>query len=277
MKNIYLLTFIVTSLLCLGQSPRQSANADLKVLYRLDYTKYVGSDKTASENQVLIVKEDGASYFMFQTMLALDSIQKIRPLDVADIMLYKSPLYYVIKRKAENVTHFESLGNDLLKYDEQVTFNWKLINENKMISGYNCKKATVEFEGRKWIAWYANDIPVNAGPYKFYGLPGLILGLSDTDNLFIFNVNSVETGNFKVNNTTSNYFLTDGDETVQEIRKVNFHKLRNKFYQMSMDEKLKYMNRGEDRVYSNQVTTLNGEKVNTNRKPKTKHFIERYD
>lgn len=44
-----------------------------------------------------------------------------------------------------------------------------------------------------------------------------------------------------------------------------------------MDESLKYMNRGEQGVYSVKLTTLRGEEVRTNRKPKTKNFIEKYD
>ena len=33
--------------------------------------------------------------------------------------------------------------------------------------------------GRNWIAWYTTDIPIQDGPYKFNGLPGLILKIND--------------------------------------------------------------------------------------------------
>jgi GLPGLI family protein len=277
MKNFYLLLFSFTSFIIHAQYGKGVDDKDFKIIYRLDYTKYVGFDKTANENQVLIVKNDRTSYFMFETMVALDSIQKTRNLNVADVMLYRSPLYYLIKRKEELVSHLELLGNDLVKFDEQVGFNWKLFNDNKIINGYNCKKATVSYEGREWTAWYTSEIPLNAGPYKFYDLPGLILDLSDAQSLFHFSVTSVETGYFNTNSNLSSYFITEGNNTIQDVEKKYFHSLRKKFHQMSMDESLKYQNRGEAGVYSARITTLTGEKVNTNRKPKTKNFIEKYD
>lgn len=33
------------------------------------------------------------------------------------------------------------------------------------------QKATCDFAGRKWIAWFTTEIPIQDGPYKFYGLP----------------------------------------------------------------------------------------------------------
>lgn len=42
---------------------------------------------------------------------------------------------------------------------------------------YICHKATASYRGTKLIAYYTNDIPVPAGPYKFGGLPGLIVML----------------------------------------------------------------------------------------------------
>ena len=48
-----------------------------------------------------------------------------------------------------------------------------------MYSGYKTRKAVTTAYGRKWIAWYAEDLPLNFGPYKFCGLPGLIINMYD--------------------------------------------------------------------------------------------------
>lgn len=277
MKQFSIYAFFFITFISFAQSRDSAYNIDIKVLYRLDYTKYVGSEKKVSENQVLIVKNGGNSCFTFENMVALDSIQKIRTLNLADVMSYKSPLYYLIKRKDNIISHFELVGNDLIKYDENIAFEWKLVDDSKMINGYNCKKATIIFEGREWIAWYAVEIPVNVGPYKFYDLPGLILELSDTHNLFRFSILSLETGYFEINDDTSNYFISDGNNTIQTVEKYDFHSIRKKFHQMSMAESIKYMNRGEAGVYGAEIISLDGENVNTNRKPKTKNFIEKYD
>ncbi len=53
--------------------------------------------------------------------------------------------------------------------------NWVLIKETKKLGGFECYKATCRFRGRDYIAWYAPEIAVPYGPWKFQGLPGLIL------------------------------------------------------------------------------------------------------
>jgi GLPGLI family protein len=68
-------------------------------------------------------------------------------------------------------------------YDEDIPqINWSLSEGQNMILGYKCQKAVCNFRGRNYIAWYTTDIPLKSGPYKFGGLPGLILAISDTKN-----------------------------------------------------------------------------------------------
>ena len=53
--------------------------------------------------------------------------------------------------------------------------NWQVGSETKTIADYQCQKATCSFRGRNYTAWFALDIPISQGPWKFGGLPGLIL------------------------------------------------------------------------------------------------------
>ena len=53
-------------------------------------------------------------------------------------------------------------------------------------------KASAELWGRKFIAWFTLEIPVSYGPYKFCGLPGLIINISDTENQHCFTINAVK-------------------------------------------------------------------------------------
>jgi GLPGLI family protein len=55
--------------------------------------------------------------------------------------------------------------------------NWNLIQETKKIGKYLCYKAIIDIKNDLVIAWYTNEIPLNFGPNKFNGLPGLILEL----------------------------------------------------------------------------------------------------
>lgn len=66
-------------------------------------------------------------------------------------------------------------------YGEKINFNWKLQKESEKIENYLTQKATTEFGGRKWHAWFTTEIPINEGPYKFFGLPGLIVKIEDAE------------------------------------------------------------------------------------------------
>lgn len=68
---------------------------------------------------------------------------------------------------------------------------WKLHSETKSISGFECNKATTTFRGRTYEVWYTPEIPVNFGPWKLNGLPGLILQASDTKGQIEFRANKV--------------------------------------------------------------------------------------
>ncbi len=65
---------------------------------------------------------------------------------------------------------------------------WKIDAETKIISNIKCQKATTKFRGRNYTAWFAPSIPIQDGPWKLHGCPGLILeAYDDTDEVvFLF-------------------------------------------------------------------------------------------
>lgn len=67
----------------------------------------------------------------------------------------------------------------LVEEPEWIDFKWKLIKETKRIGNFSCQKAETLFRGRKYTAWYTRAIPIPYGPWKFHGLPGLILEVYD--------------------------------------------------------------------------------------------------
>ncbi len=67
------------------------------------------------------------------------------------------------------------------KYTEEIPkIQWKLGKGRETILGKICRKATCRFRGRDWTAWYCPDIPIGEGPWKFGGLPGVILKMEDS-------------------------------------------------------------------------------------------------
>lgn len=79
------------------------------------------------------------------------------------------------------------LSGPTFEYKEPIPkFNWKLLPDKKHIHGYNCQKATTTYRGRIYEAWFTSQIPLKEGPYKFQGLPGLILEIMDTQEHYVF-------------------------------------------------------------------------------------------
>lgn len=68
---------------------------------------------------------------------------------------------------------------DQYKVREDRKPEWKILPEKQKIGSYNAQKATASYGGREWIAWFTTEIPFQDGPYKFYGLPGLIVQIED--------------------------------------------------------------------------------------------------
>lgn len=61
------------------------------------------------------------------------------------------------------------------------TMAWELTNEFKIIDSYTAYKAKTTFRGRNYIAWFTPEIAIDAGPWKFHGLSGLILEVIDDE------------------------------------------------------------------------------------------------
>lgn len=60
------------------------------------------------------------------------------------------------------------------------------------ILGYTCYYAQANFRGRTWEVWFTTDIPIDQGPWKLCGLPGLIL-YAKSDGLMSFEASSIKT------------------------------------------------------------------------------------
>lgn len=111
-----------------------------------------------------------------KTMISQGSI-------VVDKLPNKKEKDYVVKSVADStITVYDMVSNEGVYYTEPFSeMVWEITDSTKNILGYECISAETDYHGRKWTAWFAPDIPVQDGPWKFRGLPGLILEAS-TDN-----------------------------------------------------------------------------------------------
>ena len=70
--------------------------------------------------------------------------------------------------------------------DELKPQDWEILSDTATILGYHCQKAQCSWRGRDYEAWFTPEIPISEGPWKFYGLPGLITKLYDTQKHYSF-------------------------------------------------------------------------------------------
>lgn len=73
------------------------------------------------------------------------------------------------------------LNESVVVKDDKSQWSWKTHTDTKDIAGYTCKKATIDFRGKSYIAWFTDKIPVSFGPWKLQKLPGLIIEIQSTD------------------------------------------------------------------------------------------------
>jgi GLPGLI family protein len=84
-------------------------------------------------------------------------------------------------RVKDNISIYEFIYEDELKPQD-----WEILSDTATLLGYHCQKAQCHYRGRDYETWFTTDIPISEGPWKFYGLPGLIIKLHDTKKHYSF-------------------------------------------------------------------------------------------
>lgn len=163
--------------------------------YRLDST--VSSQK--QEEMILDIGE-GFSRFSSAGQLKKDSIMEtlkenasLRAVNLIKQMPRTDFNYKIYKGiPTGKISYFEKLGRDPILYTEPLQpMQWRLSKELDTLKGFPVQKATTVFRGRNYIAWFSPEIPLLEGPYKFSGLPGLILDLRDEEGHYHFQFSGI--------------------------------------------------------------------------------------
>lgn len=108
-------------------------------------------------------------------------------------------LYKLYIDNAENrIIITDKINTNKYIYEEKKEqINWAILPDTLTILNYLCQKATGSFRGRIYTAWFTPEVPIDAGPYKFSGLPGLIIKIADSKNNYSYECIGVEQLNVK--------------------------------------------------------------------------------
>ena len=181
MKRISAL-FLLLSLMISAQNNR--------VIYEYkfapDSTKI---DSLKTEWMYLDINKKGSKYYSKSAFesdsIVNESIKKQMASGMKSISVSRQSIggeinYEVEKTYPDYKTFLVSnIGNDTYKIAEDRKPNWKISTEKKQLGTFNVQKATTDFAGRSWTAWFTTEVPIQDGPYKFSGLPGLIVQMED--------------------------------------------------------------------------------------------------
>lgn len=208
-----------------------SANAQTKADIEVSYTMTSPNMRTGklgdSTHQYILLANSSQSKFYSPRTEQIDSLcstpdgeAKFKEMQRAaalagnfDDIPRRDGSMYVVKSTDTNVMKvYDTAGMEQYVVEEPIeNIDWTLSEDSlKNVLGYDCIMATVDYHGRKWTAWFTPEIPLQAGPWKLAGLPGLILEADADNGVYSF----VATG---IQNTTrqiSPVYLADRYEKV---------------------------------------------------------------
>lgn len=196
---------LVLAVVALCFSFGMSLAQDYKITYEMKWKP----TKTASEYQkelfVLLTHENAPSDFLQYNRFRQDSTatkvitEYFKKNTGGDLMIPdggREPIFSAIITK--------DIANKKIKVEDKAfasvfettypcAIHWNLEKEAtpEKIMGYSVQKATTQFGGRDWTAFYTPEIPIYDGSYKFYGLPGLILKIEDATGDYAFEIKAI--------------------------------------------------------------------------------------
>lgn len=192
---------------CFAIAAATAQTAEIKVSYTALSPNFRNGDVDIKNHYVLIANSTYSKFFSPVTEY-IDSLNST-PEGMAkwnemtraaasrgdfDDMPRKDGSYYIVKSADENnLRYYDSAGIEKYYYDEQPEeLSWEISDTTKNLLGYECVEATADYHGRKWNLWFTPDIPVANGPWKFGGLPGLILEASTEDGKYSFTATGIQ-------------------------------------------------------------------------------------
>jgi len=178
---------------------QETTNFNYKISYLLKYHPDSSNPTHVSKERMVLYIGDDYSKFSSWGSHVADSLSRYERenLTFNEFMslLPSTKFSYTIYKNvpADKVSFTQKVSTTKLYYSEPTTiFDWRLGSASKKIAGYLCKNAYLTYAGRKYEAWFTAEIPISDGPYKFTGLPGLIVQLSDLDAEYEFTLEGFE-------------------------------------------------------------------------------------
>ena len=171
----------------------------------------------------------GNSIFYAENRLKRDSIMgRMRQtgsfnFDRTQMQNLRSNMDFIIEKdyKTGKKLYKARILRDQYAYEEDRPMDWKILPETAKIGDYKTQKAETQFGGRTWYAWFTSEVPFQDGPYKFSGLPGLIVKVEDSKGDYSFDL--------KESKKISEVASFDQRGSTISVKRVAFEKQQDQF------------------------------------------------
>lgn len=194
------------------------------VSYRMLYERRPENDHPMEDLLLLQVGRNVSKCYSYKTWQT-DSLVRVTPPEqvLANLGSFHGGVQDIFFRDAAagRLTHTDQIGMDHLLYTEPLpAIDRELTDGERTIVGYACRRARCTFRGRSYEAWYAPEIAVSCGPWKFGGLPGLILAIRDDAGVLDLEATGVEQRVEPIRMTDRNYMKTNRKKYLDLKQKV---------------------------------------------------------
>lgn len=203
----------------------------LKIVYQYNFNKDSTDRDRISRRTMFLNIGDSISLFVDKNALWYEkemdkifTVEQLQQWGQDNINRLSHESFKILKYKSGNKLIYWDymLGLGYLKYEEKPDFNWEITEDTMNLLGFTVQKALLNYGGRRWEAWFAPKIPISDGPYKFMGLPGLILKMNDTKYYYVFEAISIE-------NPQPDDFISMQDENFINITREKYLEMVRKF------------------------------------------------
>ncbi len=174
--------------------------ATYRYVYHYQFQLDSLNEDSKKETKMLLLLGKKQSFFGNHAYYFIDSLRYLNSLGLVDdaqvskgftTVKFRGPTYKLVQEKPTlfNIRYATVEGH--WEIEDTANLEWKLGNQTDSIAGFPCHNAFTYFRGRHYEAWYTTEIPISKGPYKFGGLPGLIVQINDIQQTHIFKLESV--------------------------------------------------------------------------------------
>ena len=147
--------------------------------------------------------KEGEQWYVQQGLVMMGELMN-KPYEESKAILNSSPIghavdLYVVRDK-DKLKVWDKSYVEYHKYSEPIeNRDWTIVEDStKIILDYDCIMATTYYHGRHWTVWFTPEVPVDAGPWKLLGLPGLILEAVDNTAQHHFKANGIQAVDMKI-------------------------------------------------------------------------------